>query len=137
MIRCSTSLIFRQCLTIASALVQVPLALVKISTLLFYRRIFDYQPFRRLVWAVIALVACWGIIFFLLVVFQSNPVEASWGAKPGYLRFDSAKLGYAQVGSSIALDLLVLCLPLPRIYKLHLNRTKKLAVACIFWLGSL
>jgi hypothetical protein len=66
-----------------------------------------------------------------------DPVDAAWGASPGYARFDPAKLGYAQVGTSISLDLLVLCLPVPLIYKLHLDWKRKLAVIFIFWLGSL
>lgn len=70
-----------------------------------------------------------------LVLFQSDPFEASWKGG-GRLRFDSAKLGLAQVGSSIALDVMVLCFPLPVISSLQLQTKKKWAVGIIFWLGS-
>lgn len=50
---------------------------------------------------------------------------------------NTVMLGEAQVGSSIALDILVLCLPLPVIFKLHMNNRKKMAVSLIFWLGAL
>jgi hypothetical protein len=70
-----------------------------------------------------------------LVLFQSDPFEASWKGG-GRLRFDSAKLGLAQVGSSIALDVMVLCFPLPVISRLQLQTKKKWAVGVIFWLGS-
>jgi hypothetical protein len=93
--------------------------------------------FKYVLWAAITLVACWGVVFFLLLLFLYDPVDAAWGARPGVPRFDAAMLGYAQVGSSIALDVLVLCLPLPLIYKLHLEKKRKIAIAFIFWLGAL
>lgn len=71
------------------------------------------------------------------MLFLFDPVDAAWGASIGLPRFDPAMLGYAQVGSSIALDVLVLCLPLPLIYNLQLDRKRKIAVTFIFWLGSL
>lgn len=46
-------------------------------------------------------------------------------------------LGEAQVGTSIALDVLVLCMPLPIILKLHMTMKKKIGVILIFWLGAL
>jgi hypothetical protein len=46
-------------------------------------------------------------------------------------------VGLAQVGTSIALDVIVLTLPLPVIYRLNMKRTRKIAVALIFWLGAL
>lgn len=124
-----------KCLWLASALVQLPLAAVKISILLFYKRIFSTQKFGIAVWVAIFLVSCWSIIFFFLVLFQSDPFDGSWTGK-GRLRFDSAKLGLAQVGTSIALDFVVLCFPLPIISRLHLVTKKKVAIGMIFWLGS-
>ncbi|KAH5254333.1 hypothetical protein HBI25_136520 [Parastagonospora nodorum] len=125
-----------QCLFLASAIVQIPLSAVKISILLFYRRIFNVGMFRKVVFGVIALVSCWGIIVFFCMLFLYDPVDAAWGASVGKPRFDPAMLGYGQVGSSIALDILVLCLPIPLIYRLHLDRKRKIAVMLIFWLGA-
>lgn len=56
----------QQCLWLASALVQLPLAAVKISILLFYKRIFCTQKFGIAVWVAIFLVSCWSIIFFFV-----------------------------------------------------------------------
>lgn len=93
--------------------------------------------FRKVLTGVIALVACWGIIIFFIMLFLYDPMDAAWGASVGLPRFDPAMLGYGQVGSSIALDVLVLCLPIPLIYRLHLDRKRKIAVTLIFWLGAL
>lgn len=66
---------------------------------------------------------------------QVDPISQSW--KGGRLRYDSTALGLAQVGTSIALDFLVLCFPLPVISTLHMASRRKVAVAMIFWLGAL
>ncbi|CAI6331426.1 unnamed protein product [Periconia digitata] len=124
-----------QCLFLASALVQIPLASVKISILLFYRRIFSVGIFKRIVIVVAGLIACWGIIIFVLMLNMYDNITTAWGKSTGSPRYDPAKFGYAQVGSSIALDVLVLCLPLPLVSRLHLEWKRKVAVALIFCLG--
>ena len=71
-----------------------------------------------------------------MTVSQADPVEATWKGG-GRFRFGPSKLGLAQVESSIALDAIVLCFPLPVISTLRLERKKKWAIGFIFWLGSL
>ena len=44
--------------------------------------------------------------------------------------------GLAQAGTSLALDICILLLPIPFIRNLHLQRRRKVAVAVIFWLGG-
>ncbi|MCJ1405150.1 hypothetical protein MMC11_008376 [Xylographa trunciseda] len=123
------------CLIIASSLIQLPLSAVKISILLFYKRIFSTPRFKTAVWVMIALVSVWGIIFFVLLLIQGDPISATWTGI-GILRFDSTALGLAQVGSSIILDIIVLCLPVPVIFGLHMRTQRKVAIAMIFWLGA-
>lgn len=55
----------------------------------------------------------------------------------GVWRYDVEAVGLANVGTSIALDVLVLCLPLPVISTLHLRTRKKVAISLVFWLGIL
>ncbi|KAK0631017.1 hypothetical protein B0T17DRAFT_462298, partial [Bombardia bombarda] len=120
---------------LTSCLIQFPLATVKISILLFYKRIFaSSKPFRVAVWIAIGVVTVWCWLFFGLVLTQVDPISASWTG--GRLRYDSVTLGLAQVGSSIALDFVVLCFPLPVISRLHMAAKRKLAVSLIFWLGA-
>lgn len=53
------------------------------------------------------------------------------------MRYDMPALGLAQVGSSIALDVVVLCFPLPIVFRMLLSRRKKFMVFFMFWLGAL
>ena len=73
---------------------------------------------------------------FKVIWFQCDPYNSCWDP-PVILRYDSYTLGLAQVGSSIALDVIILCTPIPIILRLKMNTTRKFAVASIFWLGGL
>lgn len=53
------------------------------------------------------------------------------------MRWDMRALGLAQVYSSIALDIIVLCFPLPIVFRMLLSPRKKLMVFAMFWLGAL
>ncbi|KAI1418753.1 hypothetical protein F5Y12DRAFT_781319 [Xylaria sp. FL1777] len=121
---------------LSSVLNQVPLATVKISILLFYSRIFPGRKFRTCVWIAITTVTLWAIIFVILVITQVDPVSQSFKLPGGRLIYNAAALGLAQVGTSIALDILVLLFPVPMIYRLKMAPWKKLSVALIFWLGA-
>ncbi|ETS76583.1 hypothetical protein PFICI_11970 [Pestalotiopsis fici W106-1] len=113
---------------------RLPLTAVKIAILLFYKRIFTKRTFAIWAWIAIALVSVWGVLFFLLILVQIDPITVSDMTKVK-LRFDSTAMGLAQVGTSITLDLLVLCLPIPVITRLNMNRSRKWALVFIFWLG--
>ncbi|KAK9772826.1 putative Integral membrane protein [Seiridium cardinale] len=119
---------------LSSVYVQWPLAAVKIGVLLFYKRIFTTPIFRTVVWCAIALIATWGIVFFILVLIQIDPV--AFPLTQVSLRFNDTAFGLAQVATSFTLDIIVLCLPLPVISRLNMKRQRKLAIILIFWLGA-
>ncbi|KAI1355955.1 hypothetical protein F5Y01DRAFT_268129 [Xylaria sp. FL0043] len=123
-----------QFIFLGTILVQVPLTLVKVAILLFYKRIFTTRNFAICVWVAIALISTWGILFGVLEIFQIDPVSLDLIVNAP-LRFNSNALGLAQVGSSIALDVLVLCFPIPLIFRLHMSRKRKWQLFGIFWLG--
>ncbi|RYC62858.1 hypothetical protein CHU98_g3351 [Xylaria longipes] len=65
---------------------------------------------------------------------EVDPISESW--KGGRLRYDSSALGLAQIGTSIALDLIVLTFPLPMIYRLQMAPWRKVSISLILWLGA-
>ncbi|KAI0198932.1 hypothetical protein F4808DRAFT_231209 [Astrocystis sublimbata] len=124
-----------QSLYVASILTLPALAIVKISILLFYKRVFSIYTFKIIVWVLIALLGAWCIIFILLTALQGDPLDSPWKLTGGF-RYDITAIGYAQVGSNIALDFIVLSLPLPVISKLRMARTRKISLSLILWLGA-
>ncbi|KAL4736673.1 hypothetical protein BDV11DRAFT_207414 [Aspergillus similis] len=127
-----------QCLLVSSLILQVSLSVVKISILFLYKRIFATRTFRIAAWIAIYVMGGWGILFFFsqLVLFEGDPISASWTGI-GRFRYDTVAIGESQVGTSIALDFVVLMFPLPVIWRLHMPTRRKIAVALIFWLGAL
>ncbi|KAI0444320.1 hypothetical protein F4803DRAFT_512124 [Xylaria telfairii] len=128
-IKLSLQLIF-----LGTILVQLPLSSVKIAILLFYKRIFTTRTFAICVWITITLISIWGVLFAILELFQIDPISLELIVH-ARLRFDSTALGLAQVGSSIALDVLVLCFPVPLIFRLHMSQKRRWQLFLVFWLG--
>ncbi|KID59826.1 GPCR, PTH-type, partial [Metarhizium brunneum ARSEF 3297] len=111
-----------------------PETAVKIAILLFYKRIFSTAMFKVCVWFGIATISVWGTVFFCFTLTDARPVSEPWSGHVS-LPYDATALGLAQVGTNIALDVIVLCFPLPVIARLHMPTNRKMAVALIFWLG--
>ncbi|KAI0456308.1 hypothetical protein F5B21DRAFT_502501 [Xylaria acuta] len=126
------------CLVLASEFTQVSLTGVKISLLLFYKRIFITPKFKTAAWTAIVFVALWGIAMILIVALQGDSRTFVLTAAAGgtyHWRLDPTAVGYTQVGSSLILDVVILCFPLPVISRLHMPTRRKIAVGGIFWLG--
>ncbi|KAJ0120878.1 hypothetical protein J7T55_015614 [Diaporthe amygdali] len=120
---------------LTACLLQLPLSSVKISVLLFYKRIFQIsRTFQVCIWVAIGLITVWCLVFTVLVITHSDPISESWHG--GRMRYDMTAMGLAQVGSSIALDVVVLCFPLPIVFSWLLSARKKCMVFFMFWLGA-
>lgn len=116
------------------------LPLVKISILLFYLRIFPQIWFRYACFATMAACVGYGIAFFLVSVFQCQPLDLAWnhwdGEHPGKCNDINAQ-GWTSAALNVVLDIVVLVLPMPVIAKLELNKRKKALVVLMFSTGFL
>jgi hypothetical protein len=77
-----------------------------------------------------------GLIWFQLIIFQSDPIDSSWTGQ-GHFRFDPGMMTLSQSVTSICLDFLVLSLPLPVLAILQMPTHRKIAIGMILWLGAL
>ena len=133
------------------------MGIVKISVVLFYRRIFITKRFRLVANIIVGICVVWTIAMFLVsqprldteisciittfIIFQAfllimGPIPSHWNpaADPQIDNGLGVVMIFSMV-SDIILDIITLCLPIRQIYKLNLNRRKKIIVAGIFWLG--
>ena len=113
------------------------IASVKISILLLYLRIFPGPRFRMIVWSVGSFVACCCLVQTLCVMFQCRPVQAAWNPK---VKGDCIQLSktYIILTSFNALtDIIALCLPMPFLWRLHTDNTRKAQLIGTFGLGTL
>ncbi|EED15455.1 conserved hypothetical protein [Talaromyces stipitatus ATCC 10500] len=125
-------------------LLQVPaLGCIKLSFLLFYRRVFTKYVAWEFTWVnyfMIASVIAWTICFFFLLLFlcgtdfaaywTSGETEAKYCLPTGPVH-----MGYAI--SDVIMDFLTILLPIGEIWKLHLPTRRKFAIMCVFGLGAI
>lgn len=114
------------------------IALTKLSVLCFYRRIFTIsQPLQIAIYAVGGYVIAYWIAFTVAYILQCVPVQAYWNSHiKGACVY---KHGY-YLGTSvpnIVCDFVLLLLPMPPLWKLHIKWSHKIAVVGIFFLGYL
>ncbi|KAJ4347253.1 uncharacterized protein N0V89_011193 [Didymosphaeria variabile] len=107
---------------------------VKASVLLFYQTVFATPGFRRAVIATQLVLLAWIIAFFFVTLFQDNPIPRNWG-EPG-TAINWRIFYIVEIATDVALDIFILCLPLPVIHRLRISKKKKWLISGVFWLGA-
>ncbi|KAL9117370.1 MAG: hypothetical protein Q9187_006091, partial [Circinaria calcarea] len=115
----------------------VAVTLIKMSILLFYRRVFATPQFRLRTNIVGAMVIMWLIVNNFLSAFQCRPIEKAWLILiPGEC-VDPLKYILGVHTTNLALDIIILALPVSAVWRLQISLAKKISVAGIFLLGGL
>ncbi|KAL8956223.1 MAG: hypothetical protein Q9193_006193 [Seirophora villosa] len=111
------------------------LSLTKVSFLLLYRRMFPLQGFHALLWGVGGFVVAFTTANILIILFGCNPIEGGFNPfiKAKCIDHDAAILTFACLTTTT--DFVILLLPLPLVWKLHLPLTRKFQLTFIFLLG--
>lgn len=128
-----------QCRYIDEVITTLNLGVVKISILLFYRRLFIVRPFKIASAVMITIVAGWAVSFTIAMVAQCNPPSYFWRLfekdYPTHC-IDVFVMYEGLAISDLILDVLVLALPIPMVASLHLPWKTKIQVLDILMLGS-
>lgn len=121
----------------AEILYATTIGVIKVSTLLLFARIFPNQKLKRIFWAVGLFISTYITITVFIMAFQCNPVNGFWNLTIKSECVDISKLGIVVGSLNVLTDFLLLCLPLPQLWKLQMRRGTKLQLTCIFSIGSL
>ena len=116
----------------------VCISLSKGSILCFYSRIFGpIKPFRWALKVAAILVAGWGIAGTFAVVFQCSPVKKTWELMtPGTCTIIEAQF-ISTASLNVLIDLVLLLLPLPVLWRLQITKRQKIGLMGVFVLGYL
>ncbi|KAL2043609.1 hypothetical protein N7G274_003916 [Stereocaulon virgatum] len=114
---------------------------IKLSATFFYRRIFVAQAwsaFDIVTKITITFIIMWTIGFFLVNVFGCGKhFSSNWGTFQKYEQcVDGVPELTGMIISDFITDLIVLILPFPIIWRLHMTTTRKFAVTVILLLGA-
>lgn len=121
---------------------QIPaLGLVKLSVVLFYRRIFNTGATSWHHWSTVVMlsvVTAWSIAFFLSFLFICRGTPADYWIsakteKAHCVATQKLHLGFAI--SDTILDCFIMIMAIPMIWNLHMSKARKFAVTGVFGLG--
>jgi len=114
---------------------------VKVSILMYYLSIFGTnRKFRWACYAVIALNVSYLSATTLVHIFWCSPVAAAYGIKtPGHkpVCIDGYLTDLTIGALNLFTDILILFLPMPMLYNLQLNTSRKWGLVAIFAVGAL
>ena len=113
------------------------MGLVKISTLLLFGRIFTIQKFHLILRAVGLFISVYSTISVFMMIFQCRPLNGAWDStvNPNCINLTNFLIFMGSM--NVLTDVLLLCLPLPQLWKLQMRRGTKMQVIGIFSIGGL
>lgn len=115
---------------LSGQLYNTAITLVKLSALLFYSRLFGLEKwFRNALWAVGATSVAWDFAFT-----TKGFAQRDW--RNNAESFEAKKVTFVvSTFSNLIIDIIILLLPHPILWKMHLSKRKKLGVIAVFLAG--
>ncbi|KAL2829747.1 hypothetical protein BDW59DRAFT_158921 [Aspergillus cavernicola] len=111
-------------------------AVIKLSVLLMYNRIFPVRSFRIGSYILASFTLAWLISVALAAIFQCTPVKKAWIPQhPGHC----INLKAAVIGNGVPnflTDICILALPGRCIWKLHASQWQRISIIAVFLSGS-
>ncbi|KAF2134347.1 hypothetical protein P153DRAFT_420062 [Dothidotthia symphoricarpi CBS 119687] len=127
---------FLKSVWIAQMFYTFAIACIKFAVLAFYWRLFSVNA-RTVIWIVAGMCAAWYIAMLMCFVFSCIPVQAAWDitiTEAKCIPIRSIYLG----GSipNVILDIIVVAIPMPYVWRLHAPIAQRLVIAGMFVLGT-
>jgi hypothetical protein len=111
--------------------------LVKLTLLFFYRRLFSMTNFCYIADVYSVLCVLWGAVTIIVIGIQCQPLARYWDPDiPGTCISRIAFIEGIQA-FNIFLDISILIMPFPIMWRLHRPWQDKLALSGVFLLGGL
>jgi len=130
-----------QCTLASSFLYPVMMSTVRISVLLFYRRLIGptYQTLQYCIKGLILLTIPYVVTYEFLLGFMCKPPSSFW--KPFQRNEDCGDVYYYKLhitlySVSLIFDLLILVLPLKAIWELKMQKRQRVLVCALIALGA-
>jgi hypothetical protein len=120
-------------------LFSMSLFLTKLSALLFLGRVFpahaNSKTWNYTLWTTHGLNIAWLIGIYFGTLFRCNPIQKGYNEQlPGTCR-KTSELWIGSATTSVFVDLIILILPIPKIWALRTSWARKLGILLVFVLG--
>ncbi|ORY11109.1 hypothetical protein BCR34DRAFT_601561 [Clohesyomyces aquaticus] len=117
--------------------VQLTLSQMQVQSKL-YIDIFITRTFKHACWGVMAATVVYALVLIPVYIFSCKPVSAGWDplrVQSHY--FPSRYHALACVSAGMTLDIIIVAVPLPVVWKIKMPARKKVGVSAMFSLGLL
>ncbi|KAI4258842.1 MAG: hypothetical protein LQ352_001053 [Teloschistes flavicans] len=111
------------------------ISVTRLSLLVFYHRLFPVKRFTIIALVTGCILIAWWISFLFAIIFSCVPVASYWNKAIVGHCINEHTLSWGITGSELAVNIIMLILPIPWLWHLRLAWTKKLALIGIFLLG--
>ncbi len=117
------------------------MTLVRLSILAFYRRLFPREStpawWRACLYSIASLALAYFIAGTAAAIFICTPISYFWTRTGKGHCINEILMFYISAALTVLADVLILLLPMPIIWRLQMQRSKKIGVMAIFLLGGL
>ncbi|KAI1139407.1 hypothetical protein F5Y05DRAFT_425016 [Hypoxylon sp. FL0543] len=111
-------------------------ATTKLTFLFLYRRVFSpRRTYKYAIYGGIAFITCATIALFFASVFACQPVSRSWDATVDGHCFNPDGIDYLSGVVNAVVDLYILILPMPLLWRLKMDTKRKLKLFVVFSIG--
>lgn len=133
----SRSLTLPQTAIIAEVIYNPPITCVKLSVLFLYRRLFPSNNLKKALGIIGAFVLSYNTAAVFVVIFQCYPIEANWDPTVSGQCVNYGDFVLVNGVLNILSDFIILCLPLPILWRLQVSTNQKWVLSGMFLLGGL
>ena len=114
--------------------------LIKISLLAFFLRVFPNYAFRMTCKVMIGICVAFGLSFLFALTFQCSPLNYAWERWDGEHTGSCINIyvgGFLHAAINMVLDLIILLMPMPLLWKLQLSYSlrQRVQVLIMFYFG--
>jgi hypothetical protein len=116
------------------------MAVLKLSFLFFFKRIFPGRTIQTVIWVTVILTILWGVASVIAGIFQCTPISFAWTGWDGEHAGTCVSIKgliWSHAALNIAVDLWLLVIPVSQLIYLQLSWPKKCGVILMFCLGTL
>ena len=129
--------LWAQTLLATELLYALLIPLTKTIILLLYLRLFNINRwFRFATYGLLGYIWMWGAALILTSIFECSPISYQWDKTiEGRCIDQLAYFRWICVPNAIH-DVAILLIPAPVVWKLKIDMRRKMALLCVFFLGS-
>ena len=110
----------------------------KFTILSLYWRLFKHSSIRLPIQIMLTASLAWILLRIFMVSLQCIPLKYFWDkSTDGRCGIDESQFFFGTVLTHFVMDIIILILPVVEVGKLHLRLGQKLAVICLFLIGSM